>query len=294
MQGWSRRVGQVVPVAVAIVTATAWLAPAAAGAPPGAKFCAAVRTFNATRPSSRDEAVTALQKLAAASVPNVRNAVTLVAQDADAVDAATALAQAAGNASESTPLTAAGLTITAAAEQTCHVAVNFAGAVPTGVSKRHVNAADWARTVCSSIAAWGHTVNTAGASLVTAANGQTTLSDLRVTLSQFLSQAVAATETLNTQLGAAGIPIAPRGEDFASSIRLGVSGTLLTFVGAQPSVPALPNDASAFQTTAQALVTKLDTAGRSVQSLVRAAEVAFKAKALAAVFARQPGCAGIG
>ncbi len=290
--------GRVVPVAVAIVTVTAWLAPAPAGAAPGpapgAKFCAAVRTFNATRPSTRDEAVTALQKLASASVPTVRAAVNLIAQEADTVDAATALAQAAGNASESTPLTAAGLTITAAADQACHLAVNFAGAVPTGVSKRRVNAAGWARTVCSSITAWGHTVNDAGASLVTAANGQTTLSDLRITLSQFLNQAVAATRLLNTQLGGAGIPIASRGEEFASSIRLGVSRTLLTFVGVQPSVPDLPNDASAFQTTAQALVTKLDAAGRSVQSLVRAAEAEFKAKALAAVFARQAGCAGIG
>ncbi|HSO95434.1 MAG TPA: hypothetical protein VLV81_05280 [Acidimicrobiia bacterium] len=277
---------------IVVVTVASWSTPAEAA--PGAKFCVAVRTFNATRPSSQDEAVTALQKLAAASIPSVRAAVNLITQEADTVDAATALAQAAGNASQATPLTAAGLTITGAADQTCHLAVNFAGAVPTGVSKRRVNAAGWARTVCSSIAAWGHTVNDAGANLVTAANGQTTLSDLRVTLSQFLSKAVAATQTLNTQLGGAGVPIAPSGAAFAASIRLGVSRTLLTFVGEQPSVSALPDDASAFQTTAQALVTKLDTAGRSVQSLVQEAEIAFKAKALAAVFARQPGCAGIG
>lgn len=265
-----------------------------AGAAPGSKFCAALRTFNATRPSSKDEAVTALKKLASASPADVKAAVNVIAQEADTVDAASALAQAAGNSAESTPLTLAGSTVVAAADQTCHLTVNFAGAVPTGVSKRSVNPAGWARTVCASISAWGQTVNAAGASLVTSANGQTTLSDLRVTLSQFLSTAVGATEQLNTELGGAGIPKSPNGDVVASSIRLGVSRTLLVFVGSQPLVPDLPNDAAAFQTTAQALVTKLDAAGRSVEALVKVALTQFKAPALGTVVARQPGCAGIG
>lgn len=291
-----RRTGRRVAVSAAAIVAacTAGLFGAVpAGAAPGTKFCAALRTFNATRPSSKDEAVTALNKLASASAPQVKAAVNIIAQEADTVDAASALAQAAGNSAESTPLTLAGSTVVAAADQTCHVAVNFAGAVPTGVSKRSVNAAGWARTVCTSISAWGRTVNAAGASLVTSANGQTTLADLRVTLSQFLSTAVGATEQLNTELGGAGIPKTPNGDLVASSIRLGVSRTLLVFVGAQPLVPDLPNDAAAFQTTAQALVTKLDAAGRSVEALVKVAVTQFKAPALVAVFARQPGCAGI-
>ena len=292
-----RRTGQRVAVGVVAIVATltaGFCTAVPAGAAPGSKFCAALRTFNATRPSSRDEAVTALMKLAAASVPNVKAAVTVIAQAADTIDAASALAQAAGNSAESTPLTAAGLTVVAAADQTCHLTVNFAGAVPTGVSKRSVSPAGWARTVCSSISAWGQTVNAAGASLVTSANGQTTLSDLRTTLSQFLSTAVGATEQLNTALGAAGIPKTTNGDLVASSVRLGVSRTLLVFVGAQPLVPDLPNDAAAFQTTAQALITKLDAAGRSVEALVKVAVIQFKAPALGAVFARQAGCGGIG
>lgn len=281
--------------AVVVVAAVgAGLAAVPAAAAPRAKFCNALRTFNATRPSSKDETVAALNKLAAASPPAVKAAVAVIAQEADTVDAASALAQAGGSSVETTPLTTAGATVTAAADQTCHSVVNFAGAVPTGVSKRHVRPAGWSRTVCASLSAWGQVVNTAGASLVTTANGQTTLPDLRNTLSQFLAQAVTATQQLNTQLGGAGIPKTPNGEAFAASVRLGVSRTLLVFVGAQPQVQNLPNDASAFQVTAQALVTKLDAAGRSVEALVRVAETQFKAPALTAVFARQSGCAGIG
>jgi hypothetical protein len=288
-----RRVGFGAVAIVATAAAGCFTAvPAAAG--PGSKFCAALRTFNATRPSSKDEAVTALKKLASASAPDVKAAVNVIAREADTVDAASALAQAAGNSAESTPLTTAGFTVAAAADQTCHLTVNFAGAVPTGVSKRRVNPAGWARTVCTSISAWGQTVNDAGANLVTAANGQTTLPDLRSTLSVFLSKAVAGTQQLNTELGGAGIPRTPNGDVFASSIRLGVSRALLVFVGAQPLVQTLPNDASAFQTKAQALVTTLDAAGRSVEALVKVAETQFKAPALVAVFARQSGCAGIG
>ena len=65
-------------------------------------------------------------------------------------------------------------------------------------------------------------------------------------------------------------------------------------MGAQPLVPDLPNDAAAFQTTAEALITKLDAAGRAVPALVKVALTQFKAPTLGAVFARQPGCAGIG
>jgi hypothetical protein len=280
-------------IAIVAVLVAGFSAAVPAGAAPNAKFCAAVRTFNATRPSSKDEAVTALKKLASASAPDVKAAVNVIAQEADTVDAASALAQAAGNSAESTPLTLAGSAVAAAADQTCHVTVNFAAAVPTGVSKRNVNPAGWARTVCASLSAWGQIVNDAGANLVTAANGQTTLPDVRNTLSQFLSKAVAATEELNTELGGAGIPKAPRGDAFASSIRLGVSRTLLVFVGAQPVVQELPNDASAFQVSAQALVTRLDAAGRSVEGLVRMAGTQIKAPALVTVLARQPGCAGI-
>ncbi len=268
--------------------------PPHAGAASRPKFCAALTTFNATRPTSRDETVAALHKLAAASPANVKAAVILIANEAETVDAASALAQAGGNAAETTPLTMAGGTVTAAADATCHVAVNFAGAVPSGVSKRLVNPSGWARTVCSSVSTWGATVNTAGASLVTTANGQTTVPDLRNTLSQFLTQAVTATQQLNTELGGAGIPKTPHGAEFASSVRLGVSRTLLIFVGSQPQVQSLPTDASAFQVKAQALVAKLDAAGRSVEGLVREAESQLEVPALAALFAREPGCSGIG
>jgi hypothetical protein len=148
--------------------------------------------------------------------------------------------------------------------------------------------------MCTSLSTWGHTVNDAGGSLVTTANGQTTLPDVRNTLSQFLSKAVAATQQLNTELGGAGLPKTPHGAAFASSIRVGVSSALLVFVGAQPSVQTLPNDAAEFQVKAQALVAKLDGAGRSVEALVRAGEIAVKDRALAAALARQPACAGIG
>lgn len=256
-------------------------------------FCAAVRTFNAARPSSKDEAVAALNKLAAAAPASVRDAARLLANQADAVDPASVLAQASGDSIESTALTTAGAAVSAAVSQSCTTPLNFAAAVPTGVSKRQVSPAAWSRTMCTSLSTWGHTVNDAGASLVTTANGQTTLPDVRNTLSQFLSKAVAATQQLNTELGGAGLPKTPNGAAFASSIRIGVSSALLVFVGAQPSVQTLPNDAAAFQVQAQALVTKLDTAGRSVEALVRAGEIAIKDRALATALARQPACAGI-
>jgi hypothetical protein len=280
-------------VAIVAVLTAGFSGAAPVSAAPGTKFCAAVRTFNATRPSSKDEAVAALKRLASASAPDVKAAMNVIAEEADAVDTASALAQAAGNSTESTPLTMAGFTVAAAADQACHLTLNFAAAVPTGVSKRSVNPSGWAKTVCANLSAWGQTANDAGASLVTNANGLTTLPDVRDTLSQFLSKAVAATQQLNTELGGVGIPKTPNGDAFASSIRLGVSTALLVFVGAQPLVQLLPNDASAFQVKAQALVTTLDSAGRSVQGLVRSAETRIKAPALVTVLAHQPGCAGI-
>jgi hypothetical protein len=261
-------------------------------AAPGPKFCAAVRTFNATRPSSKDETVAALKKLASASAPDVKAAVNVIAEEADTVDAASALAQAAGNSAESTPLTQAGFTVAAAADQTCHLPLNFAGAVPTGISKRKVNPAGWAKAVCANFSVWGQTANDAGASLATNANGQP-LADVRNTLSQFLSKAVAATEQLNTELGGAGIPRTPNGDAFASFVRLGVAQRLFVLAGAQPLVQTLPNDAAAFQVKAQALVTTLDAAGRGIEALVRMAETQIKAPALAAVLAHQSGCAAI-
>jgi hypothetical protein len=294
---WGRRVVRGLGVGAVAIVATVGaglVSPTPAGAAPRPKFCTALRTFNATRPSSRDETVAALNKLAAGSPGNVKAALTVIATEAGTVDAASALAQAGGNSAESTPLTTAGATVATAADQTCHTTVNFAGAVPSGVSKRVVNPAGWARTVCSSLSAWGQTVNTAGASLVTTANGQTTLPDVRNTLSQFVTQAVTATQQLNTGLGGAGIPKTPNGAEFASSVRLGVSRTLLVFVGSQPQVQSLPTDASAFQVKAQALVAKLDAAGRSVEGLVRVAETQLKVPALIAVFAREPACSGIG
>jgi hypothetical protein len=289
---WVSRFGFGVVSTVAVLVA-GFCTAAPVGAASGSKFCAAVRTFNATRPSSKDESVAALKKLASASAPDVKAAVNVIAEEADTVDAASALAQAAGNSAETTPLTLAGSTVIAAADQTCHLTLNFAAAVPTGLSKRQVNPAGWARTVCASFTAWGQTANDAGASLVTNANGQTTLPDVRNTLSQFLSKAVAATEQLNTDLGGAGIPKTPNGDAFASSIRLGVSQRLLVFVGAQPLVQTLPNDASAFQVKAQALVTTLDATGRGIEGLVRVAETQVKAPALVAVLAHQPRCAGV-
>ncbi len=278
---------------VGVLAATVPEAGPAWAAPRPKSFCAAVRAFNATQASTKDEAVAALQALTAASPPNVKAAMKLITDQADAVDPASVLAQASGAQVESTPLTAAGATVAAAADQTCHEALNFTAAVRTGISHRKVNPAGWARTVCASISTWGLTANDAGANLVTAANGQTTTADLRTTLSQFLTKAVTATQLLSQQLGAAGIPKTPNGDTFASFIRHGVGVTLLVFVGAQPTVQHLPNEAQAFQVEAQALVGTLDGAGRSVQTLVRLAEIQIKAPALRAVFARQPSCATI-
>ncbi len=269
-----------------------WAGAAGAAARPKS-FCAAVRDFNATTASTKDEAVAALKTLTAASPPSVRAAMRLITDQADAVDPGSVLAQASGAQVESTPLTAAGSTVAAAADQACHELVNFTAVVPTGISHRKVNPTGWARTVCASLSTWGQTANDAGANLVTAANGQTTVVALRSTLSQFLTKAIAATQQLNSQLGAAGVPRTPNGDAFTLVIRRGVGVTLLVFAGAQPTVQNLPNDAQAFQVDAQALVGKLDGAGRSVQMLVRLAELQIKAPALRAVLARQPGCAAI-
>lgn len=288
-----RRAARVAGVSLfGLVAAWSWVAPAGA-APSPKSFCDAVRAFNATRASSKDEAVAALKKLTAASPPSVKDAMRLITQQADAVDPASVLTQAAGAQVQATSLTMAGSAVAAESDQACQVTLNFTAAVPSGVSHRKVSPAGWARTVCTTFSTWGHTVNDAGANLVTAANGQTTVPDLRLTLSQFLTKAVAATQQLTTDLGAAGIPKTPNGDAFASSLRRGVGVTLLVFAGAQPTVLDLPTDAQAFQVRAQALVAKLDGAGRSVQMLVRLAETQITAPTLNAVFARQPGCAGI-
>jgi hypothetical protein len=259
-------------------------------------FCAAVRSFNATHSSSKADSGSALRRLAQASPSDVKPAVNRIARALEHGDPAAVLVEAtAVQAVRPTPLTVAGGTVDDASNQRCHVAVNLLAAVPRGVSKTTVAVKAWTRTVCTKLAAWGSSLRDSGSNLATPTNGiTTTLSEVRSALSQFIATSAIRTQELVDGLDQAGIPKAAHGAAVASYLQAGVSRVQQAFAAMQPAAQALPDDPRAFQVAAQALVQRLDNAGKQVQALVHDAETSIRDRTLDRAFGSEPACAGIG
>ena len=281
-------------MALSLLLTPAFVAPASAASRP-TPFCAAVHVFSAYRPPSRAETVRALQHLGDASPPKVKTALGVIARAVKRGDPSLILAQAAGSQNfPSVTLSAAGQTVITLAAQQCRVSVNFLNAVPTGISAHQVDPTVWAETVCTSLTSWGQDLKNSGASLLTPLSGiTTTLPEVRTGLGQFLTAAIFRTQELLTQLSDAGSPNAPNGNDFAGVIHDGVTAAQQTFIEGQPEAQALPDDPQGFQVDAQALVQKLDDAGRQVAALVHTAETQVKSPVLRRAFASEPACAGL-
>jgi len=270
-------------------------APASAASRP-TPFCAAVHAFTVYRPPTRATTVAALDRLGKASPAQVRNALRVISRAVKRGDPSLVFVQAAGSQNFPSPtLSAAGQVVISAAAQSCHLAVNFLNAVPTNISAQRADPTVWAQTVCTSLSSWGQDLKNSGATLLTPLSGiTTTLPEVRNGLFQFVSGAVFRTQELVNQLNVAGTPDTPDGGNFAGIVHDGVTATLQTFVGALPVTQALPNDPQGFQVDAQALVQRLDDAGRSVAAVVQTAESQTNLPALRRVFSSEPSCAGIG
>ncbi len=268
----------------------------ASAAPRPTAFCVAVLAFNANRPPSESEAVAALQRLAGAAPTTVRTRLRVIVRAVERGDPSVVLAQANGSQTPpSAALAAAGNAVASHANHTCGVSVNFLAAVPTGISARPVDPAVWARTVCGSLSSWGQSLKDAGSSLLTPLSGvTTTLPEVRSALSQFLGAAILRTQQLLDQLDEAGTPKAAHGNAFVAFIHDGVTQAQQVFLEAEPAAQSLPNDPQGFQIEGQALVQKLDDAGRQVAALARTAEAQIKAPTLRRALSSEPACAGIG
>jgi hypothetical protein len=282
-------------VALVVVLAVSF-SRAASAAPRRSPFCAAVQAFNGNRPPSKAASVASLQQLAHASPTPARTALRRIARAVQRGDPSVVLAQAGG--SHNPPgaaITAAGTATANRANHTCGVAVNFLAAVPTGISAQPVDPALWARTVCTSLTSWGQTLTDSGSTLLTPLSGvTTTLPEVRSELSKFLAVSILRTQELVNQLDAAGTPKTPNGNAFAAFLHDGVTQTQQAFVAAVPAAQALPNDPQGFQVEGQALVQKLDDAGRQVAALVQGAEARLPAPVLRRAFSAEPACTGIG
>lgn len=264
-------------------------------APPhSSPFCSALATFTATRPSSKAQALAGLRQLAQASPTRVQKALSAITKAAKSGDVASVLTQASSAPAEPGPLASAGTTVATSATRTCHVAVNLLAAVPTGISARTVSAQVWTRTICTSLAAWGQSLNAAGANLVTPASGvTTTVPEERSQFSQFVGTAILRTQQLIGQLNDAGVPKTRHGAAFAASVHDGVTQAQQAFLQAQPAVQALPDDPQAFQEQTKALVQNLNDAGMHVVAGLHDAESAIKDAALGQAFFDESTCKGV-
>jgi hypothetical protein len=280
-------------VAAPLLTATFGASRAAASS--GSAFCAAIGVFNAVRPTSRAESVTALQNLAHASPTEVRRALQAIARAVHAGDPQAVLTQASGaQASETDALDQEATTVLRDADGSCHATVNFLAALPTGLSDQRVAPRVWGRTVCNRLVDWGEYLMNAGNSLLTPAGGVTvTLPEVQTELSDFLDTSILRTQELVNDIDDAGTPSVADGHAIATYIRTGVVQAQRTFVAAQPTVRALPDDPHAFQVATQALVQTLDDTGRSVAALMHDAELLYKVRALTAALAAEPACVGV-
>jgi len=280
-------------VAAPLLTATFGASRAAASS--GSAFCAAIGVFNAVRPTSRAESVTALQNLAHASPTEVRRALQAIARAVHAGDPRAVLTQASGaQASETDALDQEATTVLRDADGSCHTTVNFLAALPTGLSDRRVAPRVWGRAVCTRLVDWGEYLMNAGNSLLTPAGGVTvTLPEVQTELSDFLDTSILRTQELVNDIDDAGTPSVADGHAIATYIRTGVVQAQRTFVAAQPTVRALPGDPHAFQVATQALVQTLDDTGRSVAALMHDAELLYKVRALTAALAAEPACVGV-
>lgn len=273
----------------------ALLAPHPAAASSTSSFCRAVSQFNGARPPSDQASISALKKLAQASPRDVQRSLNVIIQTAKRTDATTALLQAARPSTVvSDAVTVAGDAVVQASNQRCHVAVHFGSAVPTGISERKVKPADWVRNVCASLASWGTSLRDAGLNLATPGGGlTTTLPAERSLVQQFVSTAVTRTAQLLAELNGAGTPAAPQGAAYTAFLHDGVAKAHQAFVAAQPTAATLSDDVHTFQTQAQALVQRLDNAGKGVEALVREADAQIGDRALVKAFTTEPTCGGI-
>ncbi len=276
-------------VALAVTLAVPALPSAA---PHPSPFCSAVSTFNTARPSSKAESLRDLQQLADVAPARVKKALGTIIKAAKNGDVAAVLGQASGT--QPGLLTTAGTTVTAAATGSCRASVNFLAAIPTGISARKVPARAWVRTVCSSLAAWGQSVDAAGAALVTPASGvTTTVPEERATFARFVGAAIDKTGQLVSQLNNAGTPNTKHGAAFAALVHDGVTQAQQGFVQAQPAVQALPDDPQAFQVQTKTLVQNLDDAGMHVVVGLHNAEAEIKDAVLSQAFFDESTCKGV-
>jgi hypothetical protein len=295
MRGRCTRAAATVSLAALVVAASGVSAlgrPAAASTSP---FCAALRTFNTSHPTSRTESVTALTTLSRAAPSDSRSALKSIIRAVQHGDPDAVLTQAAtAQASEPDSLDQAATTVARDAFGRCQLGVDFLAAVPTGLSDQAVSARVWSRTVCSKLVDWGEFLMNAGSSLLTPPGGVTvTLPEVQTELSDFLDTAILRTAELLNAIDDVGTPSVSKGHAIASSIRSGVLQAEHTFQAAQLTVKALPDDPQRFQVVAQSLVQTLDDAGRKVAALVQDAEQQYDIRALRSALRAEPACIGV-
>ncbi len=289
------RAATTVVVATVIVTSLASLLGPPAAASSTNPFCAAVRAFNTSRPTSRADSAAALNTLGRAAPSDARSALKTIARAVQHGDPSGILTQAAtAQASETDSLDQAATTVARDAFARCELGVDFLAAVPTGLSDQPVSARVWGRTVCSRLVDWGEYLMNAGSSLLTPPGGVTvTLPGVQTELSDFLDTAILRTAELLNAVDDVGTPSVSKGHDIASSIRAGVLQAQHTFQAAQLTVKALPDDPQRFQVAAQSLVQTLDDTGRQVAALVQDAEAQYKVRALRSALRAEPACIGV-
>ena len=180
-------------------------------------------------------------------------------------------------------LLAAGLTIAACGGGSSH---SSSTSIPASLT-----ATQWASRVCGTVTAWISDLQRSSNDLKSAESGASNLVQAKILLLNFLSGAVASTNSMISGIQSAGTPAVPNGGALAHGLVAALQGVQTNFVRVQTQAQQLPvENPTTFVAQAQALGTSLDNAGSQVKSNLNDLSRRYSSSDLDAAFKNQAAC----
>jgi hypothetical protein len=180
-------------------------------------------------------------------------------------------------------LLAAGLTVAACSGGSSH---SSSTSIPASLT-----ATQWASRVCGTVTTWISDLQSSSNDLKSAEKAATSLVQAKTVLQNFLSGAVASTNSMISGIQSAGTPAVQNGRALAQRLVAALQEVRTTFVQVQTQAEELPVDnPTTFLNQAQALGSSLDNAGSQVKSNLNGLSRRYPSSDLNAAFKNQAAC----
>jgi hypothetical protein len=154
-----------------------------------------------------------------------------------------------------------------------------------------LTATQWASRVCGTVTTWTSDVQSSSNDLKSAEKTTTSLVQAKAVLLNFLSGAVASTNSMISGIQSAGAPAVSNGRAIAQRLVATLQEVKTNFVQVQSRAEQLPVDNSTtFLNQAQALGSSLDNAGSHVKSNLNGLSRGYPSSDLNAAFKNQAAC----